>query len=197
MIVPSCATDEDLYGDCTPVSETTDTETTDTVAKNPTFHATTYHSKAGVALFWRLRLKAHDRCYLSSPVLPSATVTSDNPTTCVVGIDSQESSAVGHVFLWGDGDYEWTPRRHTHSNSASLTLCLGNETISCAPEEFDCEKPFHIRQTEFFYYLSQGLVIQAIPRGYFDKTSWETRAKKNLTLSFTGLTFVVTFTELS
>ena len=158
--------------------------------------------------FWQMTLRPlrNDRCDavdLGKDIYHMASVTANDMENCVVA--PHPDLKMSHVLLHGeDGFYEWTPtvQRNEEKTSASeptLLIGLGETPVVCAetrvPEEFDPLLPFVIIQTQDFFYIRQGLTTRAIPR--VDKTQdrWQSRPKKSLTLSFSGLVFNVKYIE--
>ena len=154
-----------------------------------------------VAPFWRYNLRPHrnsgctDSIY-SPDIVNLALVTSDNYNFCHV--TPLPGIAVSHILLCGEpgNEYEFTPVTLSFAVTASLRMGLGERTIDrtndCTPKTLNPREPFHIRQLDKFFYISQGEVTDVINRCDFTKTNYETREKKPLTIAFSGLQFKVT-----
>jgi hypothetical protein len=128
-------------------------------------------SAASVATFWRLRLRP-DSCDTKT------FITADNYNTCRI----VPSITAASVDLWGDGEYEFTPELlTTNIDDAILTIALLLGERYCNPHTFSILCPFRIRQTEKFYYISQGLETEVVNRN----------GKKPLTIASSGLAFTV------
>jgi hypothetical protein len=127
-------------------------------------------SAASVATFWRLRLRP-DSCDTKT------FIAADNYSSCKVA----PSTIAASVDLWGDGNYEFTPELiKVDDIVVTIALLLGEKY--CNPRTFGILCPFRIRQTEKFYYISQGLETEVINRN----------GKKPLTIASSGLAFTVT-----
>ena len=153
-----------------------------------------------VAPFWRYNLRPHrnsgctDSIY-SPDIVDLAVVTSDNYSNCQV--DPLPGIAVSHILLCGEpgNEYEFTPVILSGA-TACLRMGLGERPVDwsneCSPKTLNSREPFSIRQLDKFFYISQGDVTDVINCCDFTKTNYETRAKKPLTISFSGLQFKVT-----
>ena len=126
-------------------------------------------SAASVATFWRMRLRP-DGCDTKT------FITTDNYSSCKV---APAGTAVS-VDLWGDGEYEFTPEL-LNVDDAILTIALLLGERYCNPHIFSILCPFRIRQTEKFYYISQGLETEVVNRN----------GKRPLTIAASGLAFTV------
>jgi hypothetical protein len=155
--------EEDFYGGSTqPYIEqkTIDSETY--ICKEPL-------SAASVATFWRMRLRP-DSCDTKT------FIAADNYSACRI----VPSTTAASVDLWGDGEYEFTPEL-LQVDDAILTIALLLGERYCNPHIFSILCPFRIRQTEKFYYISQGLETEVVNRN----------GKKPLTIASSGLAFTV------
>ena len=124
-------------------------------------------SAASVATFWRMRLRCCDT---------KTFITADNYSSCRV----TPSTIAASVDLWGDGNYEFTPELLKVDDAAiTIALLLGEKY--CNPQTFGILCPFRIRQTEKFYYISQGLETEVVNRN----------GKMPLTIASSGLSFTV------
>lgn len=128
-------------------------------------------SAASVATFWRMRLRP-DGCDTKT------FITTDDYSSCRV---APAGTAVS-VDLWGDGEYEFMPELlKTNNDDTVITIALFLGARYCNPHTFGILCPFRIRQTENFYYISQGLETEVVNRD----------GKKPLTIASSGLTFTV------
>ena len=128
-------------------------------------------SAASVATFWRLRLRP-DGCDTKT------FITAEDYSSCKVA----PVGAAVSVDLWGDGEYEFTPELlKTNVDDTIITIALFLGERYCNPHTFSILCPFRIRQTEKFYYISQGLETEVVNRN----------GKKPLTIASSGLAFTV------
>jgi hypothetical protein len=130
-------------------------------------------SAASVATFWRMRLRP-DGCDTKT------FIATDNYSSCKV---APAGTAVS-VDLWGDGDgeYEFIPELlTTNVDDTVITIAIFLGDRYCNPYAFHILCPFRIRQTEKFYYISQGLETEVVNRN----------GKKPLTIAASGLAFTV------
>ena len=157
--------DEDFYSygsSAQPYIEPASIDPTTYICKEPL-------SAASVATFWRMRLRP-DGCDTKT------FITADNYSSCRV----TPSTIAASVDLWGDGNYEFTPELLKVDDAAiTIALLLGEKY--CNPQPFGILCPFRIRQTEKFYYISQGLETEVVNRN----------GKMPLTIASSGLSFTV------
>lgn len=126
-------------------------------------------SAASVATFWRTRLRCCDT---------KTFITADNYSSCRV---APAGTAVS-VDLLVNSEYEFTPELlKTNNDDTVITIALFLGERYCNPHTFGILCPFRIRQTENFYYISQGLETEVVNRN----------GKKPLTIASSGLSFTV------
>jgi hypothetical protein len=126
-------------------------------------------SAASVATFWRLRLQPNS-CDMKT------IITADDYRSCRIAPVAIAAS----VNLWGDGEYEFTPEV-LKVDDVVITIGFWLGERYCMPHNFSILCPFRIRQTEKFYYISQGLETEVVNRN----------DKKPLTIASSGLTLAV------
>ena len=189
--------EEDLYGGSSDSHGSPASPPGSTERKGPTIR---YGRPDEIARFWRFNVRPHrnsgcsDSIY-GTDIVDLAVVTSDNYRFCQVA--PLPGIAVSHILLCGDTgtEYECTPVTLSVA-TACLRLGLGERTIDksndCTPKTLNSREPFHIKQADKFFYISQGLVTDVVNRCDFTKTNYETREKKPLTIAFSGLQFTVT-----